>query len=475
MKLSLESMPAKFSDRAIFLAFLALASSVTGVYFTPFLHNFFAYDDFGLLELVNQGPEAILLGYNYTLRFVNNAVWIPLYALFGYDPFGYNLFSMLLWLLNAVLLFAFLRRLLNNALLAALAGFIFAATAVGSDAVFWRAASGTLLNTTFYLLSLHAYTVFRQSGDANKWRVSVGCFILAMFSKEEAASLPLVVLLLEWLYFGGFSDIRGVVRRFLVFCSIIGFSVLLNYVVIYQVLHVQAELARMFKFRLLHSLFSGWTVFFLTPEGRLALNDPRIYVTAVLIPFSFLIVRDRSLLIFGLGWIFLTFLPQSLSGMSQFNPADVISVSLSRHLYLPSAGAACVVASLLASFAERFSVQIAVVATALFLALYLPYNYSMLKSRGEQWFEIGQPMKLFLIKIRKLVPQFPPNTRIFVINTPSGRAFIQQALRAFYRNQTITYIPDINNYQRGPGETGYLIRCHLEPDGDVGIRLSPLE
>jgi hypothetical protein len=465
----------KLSDRYIFPVYLTLVALVTCAYYGPFLHNFFAYDDFGLLELVVKGPDAILLGYNYTLRFVTNAVWIPLYALFGYHTFGYNLFSMLLWFLNAILLYRFLQRLLNNSFSAALAGFIFCATAVGSDAVFWRAANGTLLNTTFYLLTLHAYTIFRQTGAIGKWRLSVCCFLLAMFSKEEAASLPLVIVLLELFYFNGRADFKGVVHRVLVYCSIIFASVLLNYVVIYQVMHVQSELAHMFRFRPFHSLLSGWTVFSLTPDGRLAMNDPRIYLTAALIPLSFFLVKDRRLLLLGLGWVFLTFLPQSLSGMSQFEPNDVISLSLSRHLYLPSAGAAIAYTALFAGLLDRFSTRVAVTAAALFLLMFVPYNYNLLSSRGEQWYLIGDPMQRFLTNIKKIYPQFPPNTHIFVVNRPTGRAFIQQALRVFYKNESITYINNPENFKPKTGETAFLITCSLLPDGDVHVDLSPIQ
>ena len=465
----------KLPERYIFLVYLTLVAMVTCAYYGPFLHNFFAYDDFGLIELVTRGPKAILLGYNYTLRFVNNVVWMPLFALSGFDPVGYNLFSMLLWFLNAILLYRFLLRLLGKPIPAAVAGIIFSASAVGADAVLWRAASGTLLNATFYLLTLYTYTIFRQTGEISKWRISIGCFVLAMFSKEEAASLPLVVILLEWLYFDGLSDFRGVMRRVLVFCTIIGLSIAMNYIVIYQILHVQSELAHMFKLRPFHSLLAGWTVFFLTPDGRLAMNDSRIYLTATLIPLSFLVTKDRRLLILGLGWIFLSFLPQSLSGMTQYEPTDVISVSLSRHLYLPSAGAAIAFTALLVGLRERFSAPIVVAATLLFLVLFIPYNYKLVSARGDQWFEIGDPMKRFLTNVKKLVPQFPPNSHVFVINTPAGRAFIQQSLRAFYNNQSITYIVDPNNFHLKPGESEFLIECNLLPDGDVNVQLLPLQ
>ena len=173
------------------------------------------------------------------------------------------------------------------------------------------------------------------------------------------------------------------------------------------------------------------------------------------------------------GWVFLAFLPQSLSGMSQFGPSDVISLPLGRHLYLPSAGAAIAYTALCAGLSERFSTRIALAAAALFLLLFVPYNFKQVSARGEQWLVIGDPMKRFLTNVKKLQPQLPANTHVFVVNTPSGRAFIQQALRAFYQNETITYIIDPYNFHPQPGETALLFTCDLAPNGDVLVQSSP--
>jgi hypothetical protein len=462
----------KVSDRSLFLAVLLLCGAVAAAYFGPFLNNFFTYDDFGLLEHIMHGPKAVLLGYNYILRFVANAVWWPLFGLSGLNPFGYNLFSALLWLLNALLLYRFLRRLLGDSLPAALASIIFVATAIGADAVLWRAANSTLLNVTFYLLTLHAYVVFRQTGSARQWRLSLLYFLLAVLSKEESASLPLVVLLLEWLYFDGRADIRGVARRFACYSAIVAANVVMNYVVIYHVLQAQSELVKLSKFRPLHSLLSGWTVFFLNPDGRLAMNDPRIYLTALLIPLCFFLVKDRRLLILGLGWVFLSFLPQSLSNLSQFEPRYIFS-SLSRHLYLPSIGAAIAYTSIFYGLRDRFSPRVAVTGAALFLLIYLPYNYRLLQVRGEQWRDDGEPVRRFLVAMKQAVTQFPPSTYILVNNAPTGRAYVQKSLRAFYRNTSITWIVDPNSFRPKPGDTSLLIDCHWMPDGNVTFDFYP--
>lgn len=460
----------KLSGRIIFLLVAVSVTAVSFAYFGPFLDNFFTYDDFGAIEHVQEGPKAVLLGYNYILRFVGSTVWWPLYALSGHDPFGYNLFSLLLWLINAVLLYRLLRRLLGDDYLAAFGSLVFASTSIGADALFWRAANNTLLNVTFYLLALHAYVVFRQTDNRRQWHLSVFFFVLAVFTKEESASLPFVILLLELLYFDGRSDMKGVVRRLLVFSSFIIFYLVMNYLVIYYLFEAQSELVKQSRFRPLHSLLSGWTVFFLTPDGRLAMNDIRIYATAALLPMALFFTRDRRLLLLGLGWVFFTFLPQSLCNLSQFEPRHIFS-SLSRHLYIPSIGAAMVYAAILSGVRDRFSPKVAVLAAVLFLACYLPYNYRLAQSRGMEWRADGEPVKLFLTEIRKVVPQFPPNTFVYVNDPPTGRAYVQQSMRAFYRTSEITWIVDPLKFMPKPGQNAFFIDCLWLPDGHIRFNI----
>ncbi len=456
------------SGRFIPLFLLLLVTLVTMLYFFPFRNNFFSYDDFGFIEHIQHGPRAVLLGYSNVLRVVAHIFWWPLDYLSGFAPLGYSLFSGLLWLVNALLLFRLLRQLLGESLPAALAAFIFCASAVGSDAFFWHSTFPTLLNATFYLLALHAYVSFRQSGAIGQWRLTLLLFTLAAFCKEDSASLPLVVLLLEWLYFNGQADLAGVGKRFAALSAVVLGYLLTNYLVVYQLLKSSSEIARLSSFRPLHSLLSGWSVFFVGPDGRLVMNDPRIYLAALLIPASLLLVRERKLLLFGLGWVFLAFLPQSLSGLAQFDAWPIFR-SLSRFLYLPAAGAAIAYAGLYLGLRERFSVKTANISLALFLILFLPINYQQVERRGLLWQAAGESSRLFLATLRQQLPHFPPNSWLYVGNARTGRAYVLQSVRVAYRDTSINWIEDLASFVPPKGANVLIIECKWQPDGTLQL------
>jgi len=183
------------------------------------------------------------------------ANWHPLtwmshaldYALWGLNPLGHHLTSIILHAVNTFLLVLLLQRLLSlpketarikepsaflherTILIAAgITGLLFGLHPVHVESVVWVAERKDLLCALFFLLSISMYTesvrsqelVVRsqksggrsnQSGDStndeagqrsyfiNKhYLLTFGFFILALLSKPMAVSLPVVLLILEW-------------------------------------------------------------------------------------------------------------------------------------------------------------------------------------------------------------------------------------------------------------------------------------
>jgi len=458
----------KFTRLELLLVALIAAVTVAIVY-GGFTHNYFVFDDFKYLENFSEGPLAVLLGYN-SLRLVSNLSWWPLHAVAGFDPFLYNVWALMLHGANTVLLYLFVARFFRDRSYGALAGFLFLVNAVGCDAVFWKATSSSLINLFFYLITLNAYLLYREKNSRGYRLLSVGAFLLAIFSKEEAASLPFVILVIELLYFGGRDDIRGTVRRVVPYVTVILLYLAVSAVTFALLVHGEAEPAKFFEFRPLHSLFACWTVFFLPPQGIIRTADSANFITAAGMLLSFFWVRDKKILWFGYGWIFFAFLPQSLTALGQYDPR-LICNSISRYLYITSIGSSLVIAALLVQLREKFSVRVFYPAALIFLALFASVNYDRIQERGYEWRDEGAPMELFLKAMKKVMPEFPPHSIVFVENKRAGRAFVQQGLRAYYRNPDITWLADPGSYIRRPEDNVFLIVCRLKNDGGIDVRV----
>ncbi|HEY5974847.1 MAG TPA: hypothetical protein VIU41_08905, partial [Geobacteraceae bacterium] len=288
-------------------------------------------------------------------------------------------------------------------------------------------------------LALCAYVVFRQRKENSYWYLSIGTFVLAIFSKEEAASLPFIIAMIELLIFKDHVDVKTTLKRIAPYCLIIVLYIGLNYLIIYHVLHSKSFMSGVAIFRPLYSLFAGWSVFFLSPQGVLTPGNPLIYIAGVGITLSFFLATDRRPLLFAYLWIFFAFLPQSLSGQSQFSPALLIN-SISRHLYLPSIGSSLVLAILLVSIHDRWPARRSAIIVLLCFAAYIVFNFTRVHERGESWETAGESMAVFIKHMQRVVPSLPEATCFCVDKSPEGRSFMQAAVRIAYKNPAVVWL-----------------------------------
>jgi len=449
--------------------FILLASGISVLFFAGAIDNYFAYDDFRFIENNYQGIKQILLGYN-TLRLFSNALWAPLFYLFGFNPIGYNLFNIGLYALNAILLFQFIRTLTNDRTLAFFTGIFFVASSVGADVVLWKCANNSMLSLCFYLLTLIAYLRFRENKNSRNILLSLAFYCVAMLSKEEAASLPAIILLLEILFPSG-ERWKAIALRVLPFCLIIMSYLLIDKIVFHWLVADPSALTPLFKIRPIYSVFGGFSSFFLSPSGVWQPNNVLTYFSVMAIVLAMIFTKNRKLLIFAFCWIIITFLPQSLTSLGQFEPKFMPN-SISRYLYIVSIGPAMVYATLLSCAKEKLNRNAFVCMSVAILAIYGWINFNRVQERGLQWRIETAPVAIFLAELSKLVQTFPPNSFIYVDNPPTGRATVQQAMRGFFRNPSITWIIDPYQYKPKAGQRAFIIVVYWQDKTKInGIQI----
>src|SRR2546428_2406862 len=196
-----------------------LIALVTLAAFLPTLQNQFVnWDDH---ENLLDNPHYRGLGRAH-LRWMwttHMGHWIPLtwmtfgldYLLWGMNPVGYHLTSLLLHVTNAVVFFFVVRRILTLALpspaershaLAVSAGFaalVFAIHPLRVESVAWVTERRDVLSGLFYLLTILVYLRASERGERGRgwyWG-AVGLFACALLSKAIAVSVPVVLLILD--------------------------------------------------------------------------------------------------------------------------------------------------------------------------------------------------------------------------------------------------------------------------------------
>jgi len=122
------------------------------------------------------------------------------HKLWGFNPLGYHITNILLHIINSLFLWRLLRLLdVPGAWLAAA---IFALHPVQVESVAWITERKNVLMTVFFLLSLLAWVRFTGRPETCFWRfyfLSLGFYILALFSKTTACTMPAALVLILWM------------------------------------------------------------------------------------------------------------------------------------------------------------------------------------------------------------------------------------------------------------------------------------
>ncbi len=203
----------RLSSKQVFVVCVLLFGLVLWT-FLPALHNgFINYDD-DVYVTANTHVQGGLTWSNVAWAFENTDAsnWHPLTwlshmtdcELFGLNPQGHHLTSVLLHAINAVLLFLMLRRMTSATWRSLFVAAVFGLHPLRVESVVWIAERKDVLSMLFGLLSLLMYTVYaeRRLGQKGKpwifYILALLCFLLSLMSKPMLVTLPFVLLLLDY-------------------------------------------------------------------------------------------------------------------------------------------------------------------------------------------------------------------------------------------------------------------------------------
>ena len=133
-------------------------------------------------------------------------MWHPLttftnmlnYELFGLNPVGHHLVSLLLHIVSALLLFRILSDMTGTTWTSAFVAAVFALHPVQVESVAWAAELKTILSGLFWLLTMAVYIRYTKQPSAGRYVLLLLVFGLCILTKPTVVTLPLVLLLLDY-------------------------------------------------------------------------------------------------------------------------------------------------------------------------------------------------------------------------------------------------------------------------------------
>ena len=191
---------------------------ITFLVFLPALWNgFVAWDDQVNLYENPQYRGLTWPQIRWMFSNVTMGHWIPLtwltfgldFVLWGMNPFGYHLTSLVVFAANAPALYFVARRLLRSATSfdegtltasAVAATLFFALHPLRAESVAWATERRDVLSGLFFLLTVLLYLkAHDQVGAQRRWLLagSVGLYVLALVSKASVMVLPAVLVVLD--------------------------------------------------------------------------------------------------------------------------------------------------------------------------------------------------------------------------------------------------------------------------------------
>jgi len=123
-----------------------------------------------------------------------------LHPLFGMHRLGYNLFPLLVHAGNTLIVFGILRTLGLAERAALLGTFFFGAHCAAFYVTYDVAFLPDFSFSFFYLMSVLLFVKFLRAEKRGPLTLSLLCFILALFCKEAAATLPVVIAAIAFLW-----------------------------------------------------------------------------------------------------------------------------------------------------------------------------------------------------------------------------------------------------------------------------------
>lgn len=160
-------------------------------------------------ENIWQNTAVHALDFNHLWRMFTEAprfTYMPLtfltfaveYHFDGEDPFLYHFDSLLLHCAVVVLVYVFLRRLGLDQAGGLLGALIFGIHPLHVEPVVWISSRKDLLYSVFYLLSTCLYLGYLDTGRLKYYGFSFLAALASILAKPMAASLPFILLLLDW-------------------------------------------------------------------------------------------------------------------------------------------------------------------------------------------------------------------------------------------------------------------------------------
>lgn len=188
-----------FRQQRVYVFALALLLFAVIAAFAPSIAHPFMSDDYHILSALVTQPKDFAFFFTGNGKYIiamTKLLWTAEYALFGTEPAGYHITSLLLHIINTALVIVFFTRLLKSRWSGLLAGAFFALSASHWRTAMWTSSQMKLVAAFFLLVALISFFDYLRTGRAQSLVVTLIAQVGMPFASGHGVELPLVLALL---------------------------------------------------------------------------------------------------------------------------------------------------------------------------------------------------------------------------------------------------------------------------------------
>jgi tetratricopeptide (TPR) repeat protein len=277
-----------------------------------------------------------------------------IYHIFGLEPWGFHLVSILLHAGVSVVVFLLLSRLYReyrpstpfSYLPAFIAALLFATDPIHTEAVTWISALTEVAFTFFCLLSFYLYLRSKGGFDGD-YLLSVVSFLFAAFFKETALALPMIIVVYDYVFRKKENHLRDYLKMYIPYIAVVAVYLILRFHAIgaFSPLKRHMELSTYQYMINVFPLFAQYLGKLVLPLNLNAfhvlhpiasLPEPKgilsLIIIVAFVAFAIIVSKKNKLAFFSLFFVVIPLLPVLyIPGLGENTFAE-------RYLYLPSFG-----------------------------------------------------------------------------------------------------------------------------------------
>ena len=228
---------AKINKNLLSVLLIALLSII--VYGNTFFNDF-VWDDYVFIldkpeiKSFSNIPQFFLSDTDGTYRPLRSVHYTLVYSIFKKNPFGYHLNALFFHIVISILVYLIILNLIDKRNIAFIASLLFALHPIHTGRVTNMTAGFDLFGIFLFLLSFYLYILFSKKKKINYLIGSVIVFLIGLFASEEAATLPLVIILYEFCFNrkNFFQNFKGKIKFYASFFVILASYLVLRFFVL---------------------------------------------------------------------------------------------------------------------------------------------------------------------------------------------------------------------------------------------------